>query len=65
MPLTEKGARILKQFQREYGKKGTSVFYAAINKGTLKGVHESRHKLAKAARRLREQMFPHLSRLRR
>lgn len=38
MPLTKKGTKILKSMQEEYGKKkGTSVFYASINKGTVKG----------------------------
>lgn len=42
MPLTETGKRILRKIQRPevkggYGKKkGKSVFYALINKGTLK-----------------------------
>jgi hypothetical protein len=39
MPLTSKGSKILSAMQSQYGdKKGTSVFYASINKGKLKGV---------------------------
>lgn len=38
MPLTEKGHKILAAMGKEYGaKKGKSVFYASINKGTVKG----------------------------
>ena len=40
MPLTAKGSKILAHMRKEYGKKrGTSVFYASANKGTIKGVH--------------------------
>ena len=39
MPLTQKGEKIEKAMEREYGgKKGESVFYASRNKGTIKGV---------------------------
>src|SRR5262245_16386255 len=39
MPLTEKGNKILANMQRQYGeKKGKSVFYASMNKGTISGV---------------------------
>lgn len=39
MPLTSKGRKILLHMQQEYGaKKGTSVFYAARNKGRIAGV---------------------------
>ena len=42
MPLTDKGLKIKKKMEQEYGsKKGESVFYASANKGTIKGVHES------------------------
>ena len=45
MPLTPKGKKVLAAEQREYGaKKGTSVFYASINKGTLKGAEGKRRK---------------------
>lgn len=39
MPLNAKGKKIKTAMQQQYGKKkGTSVFYAAENKGTIKGV---------------------------
>lgn len=39
MPLNKKGRKIKKEMEKEYGKKkGSSVFYAAENKGTIKGV---------------------------
>src|SRR5262252_11179185 len=39
MPLTAKGNKILANMRKEYGsKKGTSVFYASRNKGTITGV---------------------------
>lgn len=39
MPLTKKGAKIKEAMTKEYGKeKGKQVFYAAENKGTIKGV---------------------------
>lgn len=46
MPLTKKGNKILDAMMREYGgKKGTSIFYASRNKGTITGVDpESKHK---------------------
>jgi hypothetical protein len=38
MPLTKKGEKIKAVMQKEYGKdRGESVFYASINKGTIKG----------------------------
>lgn len=38
MPLTEKGEKVLRELKKRYGEeKGTSVFYAMINKGKLKG----------------------------
>lgn len=41
MPLTKKGKSILRTMMEEYGKKkGTQVFYASVNKGTIKGVHK-------------------------
>ena len=40
MPLTKKGSKILAAMRKKYGsKKGTQVFYASANKGTIKGVH--------------------------
>lgn len=39
MPLTKKGKKIQAAMQKEYGKEaGKRVFYAAENKGTIKGV---------------------------
>ena len=32
MPLTKTGKKILKGFQKRYGKKGANVFYSTINK---------------------------------
>ena len=41
MPLTKKGKKILTEMKKEYGsKRGESVFYASINKGTVKGAHK-------------------------
>jgi len=38
MPLTAKGEKIHAAMQKQYGeKKGESVFYASINKCTIKG----------------------------
>jgi len=43
MPLTKKGAKILKSMRKTYGaKKGESVFYASQNKGTISGVEEAK-----------------------
>ena len=45
MPLTEKGERILASMKKEYGaQKGEEVFYAAINKGKIKGAHVGKKK---------------------
>lgn len=39
MPLTEKGTKIKKELEKQYGsEKGKSIFYAMENKGKLKGV---------------------------
>lgn len=39
MPLTKKGEKIKKAMEKQYGKeRGSRVFYAAENKGTIKGV---------------------------
>jgi hypothetical protein len=41
MPLTKKGKKIKRAMTAEYGKKkGARVFYASINKGTIRGVHK-------------------------
>lgn len=46
MPLTKKGKKIMANMKKEYGKKkGTSVFYAARNKGSIKGVDKPRSTL--------------------
>jgi hypothetical protein len=38
MPLTEKGKKIMKAMNKEYGaKKAKQVFYASKNKGKIKG----------------------------
>ena len=43
MPLTKKGAKIKKAMKKQYGaKKGEQVFYAAENKGSIKGVAKKR-----------------------
>jgi len=53
MPLTSKGRKILLHMQQEYGaKKGTSVFYAARNKGRITGV-DRLHPSAKPRQRQR------------
>jgi hypothetical protein len=40
MPLTDKGKKILREMEKEYGKKkGKEVFYASQNKGRIKGTH--------------------------
>lgn len=45
MPLTAKGKKILKSMKSEYGsEKGKDVFYAAQNKGTIKGTHKGKKK---------------------
>ena len=45
MPLTKKGAKIKRSIEREYGrKKGEDVFYASVNKGTIKGAHKGKRK---------------------
>lgn len=41
MPLTAKGKKIKRAMQEEYGKKkGEKVYYAAQNKGSIKGTHK-------------------------
>jgi hypothetical protein len=45
MPLTKKGAKIKAAMAKEYGaKKGEKVFYASINKGTVKGAEKASRK---------------------
>jgi hypothetical protein len=39
MPLTSKGKKVKKAFEKEYGKKkGEQVFYATENKRKMKGL---------------------------
>ena len=38
MPLTDKGKKIMSAMKKQYGKNAEKVFYAAKNKGTIKGV---------------------------
>ena len=43
MPLTKKGAEVMAAMITQYGKKkGKRVFYASVNKGTIKGVHKGK-----------------------
>lgn len=43
MPLTAKGKKIKAAMEKQYGKeRGERVFYAAENKGTIKGVAKKR-----------------------
>ena len=45
MPLSKKGRKIKRAMTAQYGKrKGASVFYASINKGTVKGAKRKREK---------------------
>ena len=42
-PETKKGSKIKRAMRKQYGKeKGTRVYYASANKGTIKGVHRKR-----------------------
>ena len=51
MPLTEKGRKILRHMEMEYGeKKGRAVFYAARNKGRITGVEQPRKPAAQRQR---------------
>lgn len=41
MPLSKKGSKIKSAMAKTYGKKkGSQVFYASQNKGTIKGTHK-------------------------
>jgi hypothetical protein len=45
MPRTKKGSKILRAMRKEYGKaRGTAVFFASANKGTITGVHRKKKK---------------------
>lgn len=50
MPLTTKGRKIKRAMAKTYGsKKGEEVFYASVNKGTVKGAHKGGAKKRKRA----------------
>lgn len=58
MPLTSTESKVMKNMKSQYGdKKGKSVFYASINKGTLKGpgIHEHNKAEKKSELRLTKQ----------
>ncbi|KKK91038.1 hypothetical protein LCGC14_2716970, partial [marine sediment metagenome] len=43
-----KGRKIKRAMRKHYGKKkGTQVFYASANKGTVKGVHKGKPRRGK------------------
>lgn len=45
MPLTDKGKKIKKSMNKQYGaKKANQVFYAMINEGKLTGVEATKKK---------------------
>lgn len=45
MPLTKKGKKIKASMKKTYGpKKGTKVFYASENAGTIEGVAKAKAK---------------------
>jgi len=45
MPRTKKGRKIHRAMKEHYGKKkGTQVYYASANKGTITGVHRPRRR---------------------
>lgn len=50
MPITKKGAKIMRAMKKEYGsEKGEQVFYASKNKGVISGVEKSaKHKALKS-----------------
>jgi hypothetical protein len=55
MPLTSKGQKILDKMQKEYGsKKGDSVFYASINKGTISGAEGKKSMKKKAVKKVKK-----------
>lgn len=50
MPLTKKGKKIMKAMKEQYGKEsGKRVFYAAENKGSIKGVAKAKGGLVEKA----------------
>ena len=45
MPLSKKGRKVKRAMQRQYGtRKGAKVFFASINKGTLRGAKRKRRR---------------------
>ena len=44
MPLTKKGAKILRHMRKTYGSRAKRVFYASANAGRIKGVHRKKRK---------------------
>lgn len=42
MPLTKKGAKIMRAMRKTYGSRAERVFYASRNAGTIKGVDRKR-----------------------
>jgi len=45
VPLTKKGAKIKRAMTKTYGaKKGTQVFYASQNAGTITGTHKGKRR---------------------
>ncbi len=45
MPLTQKGKKIKRAMQSQYGtKRGSQIFYASQNKSTITGTHQRRKK---------------------
>ena len=42
MPLTKKGKKIKRAFNKQYPGRATEVFYRSKNKGTIKGVCKPR-----------------------
>ena len=51
MPLTRKGAKIMRNMRKTYGKKAEKVFYASKNAGKITNVEKAKHKaIAERAR---------------
>lgn len=44
MPLTEKGRKVMRELEDQYGKRAEGVFYAMVKSGKLTGVEEKRKK---------------------
>lgn len=57
MPLTSTGSKVLAKMRARYGhKKGTSVFYASINKGRAGSTRWHRAQSSKHLSRIRRRM---------